>query len=78
MDATELERLTSILRRDAALRRALRSQGDDPAAVMGWAREQGYSISHAQAAELTAAFDELSDDELAEAAGGEDPWAPKS
>jgi hypothetical protein len=77
MHGSDFARLSAALRQDSALRDEAREHAEDPAAVMNWALGRGLSLSRMEALDLIAGLDELTDDELEEAAGGNDPWAPK-
>lgn len=77
MNRSDFERLAATLRDKPALRDEVREHAADPTAVVTWAQGRGYSISRMEAVDLVAGLDELTDDELEKAAGGDDPWAPK-
>ena len=77
MNRSDFARLAAALRHDEVLRDEAREHAEDPAALVTWALRKGYSISRPEAADLLAGLDELSDGELEQAAGGNDPWAPK-
>lgn len=73
----ELQRLATALRHDPLLREELRARAHDPDALLAWSREKGYALARRDLIGLVDSVDELSDDELEQAAGGEDPWNPK-
>jgi predicted ribosomally synthesized peptide with nif11-like leader len=72
----ELERLTAALRRDPHLREEVRALSGDREALLAWTRDRGYSVPWPELAALLETADELSDEDLEHAAGGEDPWNP--
>lgn len=67
MSRSDLERLVADLRRHPDLSGA-------SGLSLQWARDRGYDITEEELAELTASHRELSDDELEQAAGGDDGW----
>jgi predicted ribosomally synthesized peptide with nif11-like leader len=77
MATAELARFTAALQREPRLREEFRNLTADRGALLAWVRSQGYTLTPGELNVLIDASDELSDDELEHAAGGEDPWAPK-
>jgi predicted ribosomally synthesized peptide with nif11-like leader len=78
MRSAEFGRLLSDLQTDAKLREEFHRLGGDLEATMRLAAAKGYRLTRAEAGELVRSFEELSDDELDEAAGGawNDPPPP--
>lgn len=70
MSKTDLERLAADLRQSPSLLALLSASGEP----VQWARDHGYDLTQDEVAELMASNRELSDDELEQAAGGEDGW----
>ncbi len=69
--SSELERLTTDLDADASLAEELQGLEEDPAVWAQWAVGKGYQITAEEAAEgLQDYYDQLSDDDLEQAAGG--------
>jgi predicted ribosomally synthesized peptide with nif11-like leader len=78
MRSAEFGRLLSDLQTDAKLREEFHRLGGDLEATMRLAAAKGYRLTRVEAEELVASFEELSDDELDQAAGGawNDPPPP--
>lgn len=74
MSRADLNRLLGDLRKTPDMLEELK--GTDPEAVIRWAGARGYDLTPGEAEELVASDRELSDDELEEAAGGEEAWPP--
>lgn len=74
MSAHEQERLLSDLRRDPGQIEELRKLGHDAGAVARWVSERGYNLARPEIEALLATDRELSDEDLEQAAGGNDPW----
>lgn len=70
MSKPDIERLTADLRRHPDLLQELGEQRD----AAQWARDRGYSVTREELKELMDSDRELSDDELEQAAGGDDGW----
>jgi predicted ribosomally synthesized peptide with nif11-like leader len=75
MSMADLERLLEDLRKDPALMEDLRRRVHDSAMAADWARQKGYILGREDLKALSASDRELSDDELEEAAGGDDAWS---
>jgi predicted ribosomally synthesized peptide with nif11-like leader len=76
MSSPELSRLLEDLRKDPLLLNESRALLRDSEAALCWARDHGYRLSPADVAELLDSDRELSDDDLDQAAGGDDAWPP--
>jgi hypothetical protein len=74
MSVSELERLEADLSRDLDLRREMARLGGEPIPVAEWARSRGYQLTPGQLRKLLGSQGELSDDDLEQVAGGDDPW----
>ena len=70
MSKTDLERLVADLRQSPGLLAPL-SAASEP---VQWARDHGYDVTQEELKELMDGNRELSDDELEQAAGGDDGW----
>jgi predicted ribosomally synthesized peptide with nif11-like leader len=71
MSRPDLERLTADLRKHPDLFQELQEQ---KGGLAQWARERGYDVTREELKELMDSDRELSDDELEQAAGGDDGW----
>ncbi|HET9229199.1 MAG TPA: Nif11-like leader peptide family natural product precursor [Thermoanaerobaculia bacterium] len=69
MSRPDLERLIADLRKHPHLLQELREHGS-----VAWARDRGYDVTREELMELMDGDRELSDDELEQAAGGDDGW----
>jgi predicted ribosomally synthesized peptide with nif11-like leader len=76
MSSSELNRLMGDVRKDPHLVDELRALLSDPDAALRWAVDKGYHLTLEDVAELCDSDRELSDDDLEEAAGGDDNWPP--
>ena len=76
MSRTELNRLLGDLQKSPDLLEELRGVAKDPEAAVRWAGAKGYDLTTEEVEELVASDRELTEDELEEAAGGEEAWAP--
>ncbi len=78
MRSAEFGRLLSDLQTDVELQEEFRRFGEDLEPTMRLAAAKGYRLTREEAEELVGSFEELSDDELDEAAGGawNDPPPP--
>jgi predicted ribosomally synthesized peptide with nif11-like leader len=78
MRSAEFGRLLSDLQADVNLREEFHRLREDLEPTMRLAAAKGYRLTRAEAEELVRSFEELSDDELDEAAGGawNDPPPP--
>jgi len=78
MKSAEFERLLSNLRSDDALRGEFERLAGDREKTMQLAVAKGYRLSQEEALELARSFQELSDEDLDQAAGGawNDPPPP--
>jgi len=78
MRSAEFERLLSDLRSNDALRGEFHRLGGDLEETMRLAAAKGYRLMRQEAEELRKSFEELSDEELDQAAGGawNDPPTP--
>jgi predicted ribosomally synthesized peptide with nif11-like leader len=74
---SDLERLLEDLRKDPALMDDLRRWVQNSEAAAEWARIKGYILGSEELRALSESDRELSDDELEDAAGGDDAWVPK-
>ena len=74
MSRADFERLTADLQARPDLLNDLRSRIDDLGGSVQWARGQGYDVTQDELRELMDSDRELSDDELEQAAGGDDGW----
>ena len=70
MSKPGVERLVSDLKRNPALMEQMSASGPS----VEWAREHGYEVTEEELAQLMESNRELSDDELEQAAGGDDGW----
>jgi predicted ribosomally synthesized peptide with nif11-like leader len=75
MSRAELNRLLEDVRKDPHLLEELRALLSDPEEALRWACAKGYSLLLTDIAELRDSDRELSDDDLEQAAGG-DNWPP--
>ena len=69
MSRPDLARLIADLQHNAEFAKQM---GASPS--VQWARERGYDVTQEELTELMASNRELSDDELEQAAGGDDGW----
>jgi predicted ribosomally synthesized peptide with nif11-like leader len=76
MSSAELNRFLEDLRKDSHLLNESRTLLRNPDAALRWAREKGYHLTPADIQELLDSDRELSDDDLDQAAGGDDAWPP--
>jgi predicted ribosomally synthesized peptide with nif11-like leader len=77
MSSAELSRFLDDLRNDPRLLEESRTLLQDPEAALRWSREKGYHLTLADIQELLDSDQELSDNELDQAAGGTDTaWPP--
>jgi len=76
MSSSELKRLMEDVRRNPHLVGELRSLLSDPDATLRWAVDRGYHLTLEDVVELCDSDRELSDDDLEDAAGGEENWPP--
>lgn len=76
MSTADLNRLLGDLQKSPDLLEEVRGVAKDPEAVVQWAGTKGYDLTTEEVEELVASDRELNDDELEEAAGGEDAWPP--
>ncbi len=74
MSSAELNRLLEDVRKDPSLKDESRKLAGDPAAALCWAQGKGYNLTPKDIAELLDSDRELSDDDLDQAAGGDDAW----
>jgi predicted ribosomally synthesized peptide with nif11-like leader len=76
MSSADLERLLEDLRKDPSLMEDLRSRVHDREMAIEWARQKGYVLGGEELTTFAESDRELSDDELEDAAGGDDAWTP--
>ena len=76
MSSAELSRFLEALRNDPHLLDESRTLLRDPGSALRWAHGKGYLLTPADIQELLDCDQELSDDELDQAAGGDDAWPP--
>jgi predicted ribosomally synthesized peptide with nif11-like leader len=76
MSSSELKRLMEDVRRDPHLVDEIRALLSDPDAALRWAVGKGYHLTREDVVELCDSDRELSDDDLEQAAGGEENWPP--
>jgi predicted ribosomally synthesized peptide with nif11-like leader len=74
MSSSELNRLLEDVRKNPHLVDELRALLSDPDAALRWAGDKGYQLTREEVAELCDSDRELSDDDLEQAAGGDDNW----
>ncbi len=74
MSVSDLERLLVHLQREPGLRHAAQALLATPAALARWASDLGYQLSAADLEALVGSGQELTDEELDQAAGGD--WTP--
>jgi predicted ribosomally synthesized peptide with nif11-like leader len=72
----ELSRLLEDVRKDSRLLEETRGLLQDPDALLRWTRERGFVLTPRDIQELLDSDQELSDDELDQAAGGDTAWPP--
>lgn len=76
MSRADVNRLLGDLQKTPDLLEELRGVAKDPEAAARWAGVKGYDLTAEEVEELVASDRELTDDELEDAAGGEDAWPP--
>jgi len=74
---SDLERLLEDLRKDPELMDDLRRWVQNSKMTAEWAFMKGYILGSEELRRLSESDRELSDDELEDAAGGDDAWVPK-
>jgi predicted ribosomally synthesized peptide with nif11-like leader len=74
MSRADLERFVADLGKDSGLFQELEGQKGSSGPSVHWARNHGYDVTQEELAELMDSGRELSDDELEQAAGGDDGW----
>lgn len=74
MSRPELERLLEDVQRDPELREDFRNASEDSTRLAQWTVARGYELTDVEIADLVNSERELSDDDLENAAGGEDAW----
>jgi len=74
MSSAELSRFLDDLRNDPTLLEESRALLHDSEAALRWTREKGYQLTLADIQELLDCDRELSDEDLDQAAGGDDAW----
>ena len=72
MNNSEIKRFTAALQADPNLRSEALALADNIDALVDWTQSYGFALTREDLKTLMSG--ELSDDELEEAAGGEDPW----
>ena len=72
MSRAELERFTTDVQSDPVLETELSQMRNDPQALVQWALKLGYGLSMQEAQGLASSYEELSDEELENVAGGWD------
>jgi predicted ribosomally synthesized peptide with nif11-like leader len=75
MSTSELARLEADLKDNPDLRREVADLHREPVQLAQWARRHGYELTPAQVRQLLGSPGELSDDDLEQVAGGDDPWS---
>ena len=70
----ELTRLTAALKDDGHLRTELQGLAGDLDALRRWVEAKGFALAKPDLERLAASLGELSDEDLEEVAGGNDPW----
>ncbi len=76
MGRAELNRLLEDARQNPHLLEELRALLSDPEEALRWACNKGYLLLLKDIEELRDSDRELSDDDLEQAAGGDDNWPP--
>lgn len=76
MSRIEVHRFMKELQADPELLEEFKRVATDFEAALGWTKAKGYHLTEAELRDLLDSDRELSDDELEEAAGGEDVWPP--
>ena len=74
MSSAELSRFLEDLRKDPCLLDESRTLRQDPEAALLWAVDRGYHLTLAEIKEILDSDRELSDEDLDQAAGGDDDW----
>jgi predicted ribosomally synthesized peptide with nif11-like leader len=69
-----IEELNAALRQDAGLRTEIQELAGDLDALLRRVEAKGFGVARQELEALVSALDELSDDELEQAAGGDDAW----
>lgn len=72
MTEPEIKRFTAALQADPTLRSEALALAGDLDALVDWTQAHGFALTREDLQALMSG--ELSDDELEQAAGGEDPW----
>jgi len=73
MSSAELNRLLEDVRKDPRMKDESREALGDPEAALRWTRDKGYDLTSEDIKELLDSDRELSDEDLDQAAGG-DNW----
>jgi predicted ribosomally synthesized peptide with nif11-like leader len=76
MSRADLNRLLGDLQKSPDLLEECKGVAQNPEAAVRWADARGYDLTAEEIEELVASERELTDDELEDAAGGEDAWPP--
>jgi hypothetical protein len=76
MSRAEMDRLVADLQRKPELMLEFRCLTSDLDGLVGWAAAKEYRVFREDLRRLAESDRELSDDELEDAAGGDDGWAP--
>ena len=74
MDRPALDRFLDDVRKNPGLLNELKGSLHDLEAAVRWAKKKGYDLTREDLRELMESDRELSEDELEEAAGGDDAW----
>jgi predicted ribosomally synthesized peptide with nif11-like leader len=74
MSSPELSRLLEDLRKDPVLLNESRALRRNSEAALGWAAGRGYRLTLKDVMDLLDCDRELSDEDLDQAAGGDDAW----
>jgi len=78
MSRAEMDRLVADLQRKPELMLEFRRLASDLEGLVCWAAAKEYRVFREDLRRLAESDRELSDDELEDAAGGEDGWAPSA
>jgi predicted ribosomally synthesized peptide with nif11-like leader len=76
MSRIEVRRFMNELQTDPGRLEEFKRVATDFEAALGWTKVKGYDLTEAELRDLLDYDRELSDDELEEAAGGDDVWPP--
>ncbi|HEX6861725.1 MAG TPA: Nif11-like leader peptide family RiPP precursor [Thermoanaerobaculia bacterium] len=76
MSRADLNRLLGDLQKSPDLLEEWKGMAQDPEAAARWAGARGYDLTTGEVEDLVASDRELTDDELEDAAGGEEAWPP--